>query len=50
MVLITVFIVVCGSIVEVDAIAVDNPHLSTEIHFKIHCFDVITVATCIYII
>ena len=29
---------------------VEYKNSATEIHFKIHYFDVITVATCIYII
>ena len=41
MVLITVFIVVCGSIVEADAIAIDNPHLSRA-HASIRQWIIVT--------
>ena len=41
MVLITVLIVVCGSIVEADAIAIDNPHLSRA-HASIRQWIIVT--------
>ena len=37
-------------LVETPTTIMKNKNSTTEIHFKIHYFDVITVATCIYII